>query len=382
MNSKPLLIGTILVALVFVASSQTQPPVTHPASEVSPGEFPEGVYSFLGDATSVGIGTNNNIHTLHLRHSADKNTLFYGGVALDGVVISSVNDANNALKPLELQASQFYLNGGNVGVGTDDPGSIKLFVKKLGDASSDVAGRFFLSSDGGSGAGYVLQAKTQRAASSQTQLIDARVGASADGSGGTTVFRVTGEGNVGVGTGAPNTPLHIQDGSAHFTFDATDDSGGYTTEFMMDGEGLKIGHNSDLRDMRLYSGNGKTARITIDTNGRVGVGTTEPAYVLDVAGDAVRFEGPVRVRNSRLTVFDNDGGMWGILESRGVNIGDWDTNPAYGDVMVGNYDFDVLRDDGTSMLTIENGGDVHIPNMGGSGDHVCIDGSGKLYKCA
>jgi len=57
MKTRTLLTVSItLTALVFIASSQTSPPVSHPASEVAAGEFAAGDYSFPA-GSKVGVGT-------------------------------------------------------------------------------------------------------------------------------------------------------------------------------------------------------------------------------------------------------------------------------------------------------------------------------------
>jgi hypothetical protein len=48
----------------------------------------------------------------------------------------------------------------------------------------------------------------------------------------------------------------------------------------------------------------------------------------------------------------NDAGSWLALNARGINIGDWDDTSGYGEIRVGTYDFKVIRDDDTAMLTI------------------------------
>ena len=36
------------------------------------------------------------------------------------------------------------------------------------------------------------------------------------------------------------------------------------------------------------------------------------------------------------------------------NLGDWNTSPTYGEILVGTYDFKVRRDDGNAILTKTN----------------------------
>ena len=56
MNKKYVTIGLLFVLLVSFSSSQSQPVVGHPASEVTPGSFQVGDY-ILPAGSKIGIGT-------------------------------------------------------------------------------------------------------------------------------------------------------------------------------------------------------------------------------------------------------------------------------------------------------------------------------------
>lgn len=93
-------------------------------------------------------------------------------------------------------------------------------------------------------------------------------------------------GNVGIGTTSPSVPLHVRNDSTSNLLrlqSATANSDPYLLiqndatywtagVFGGDSDKFKIRDGSD------------TARLTIDTSGNVGIGTTSPAAKLDVAG--------------------------------------------------------------------------------------------------
>ena len=78
---------------------------------------------------NVGIGTANPLGIFDAQPATDQHFLVRGKFNLsDGVSLYSVNDANNAVEGLEFGASRYYFGGGNVGIGTTNPGSYQLYV--------------------------------------------------------------------------------------------------------------------------------------------------------------------------------------------------------------------------------------------------------------
>ncbi len=101
-------------------------------------------------------------------------------------------------------------------------------------------------------------------------------------------------GNVGIGTSAPASPLHISSasnispnssGTGHLQITGS----GYAGYITLDGNAMNIGHNSGSRDLRFQTN--ETDRVTITETGLVGIGVTDPASKLEIAGGALRFSG-------------------------------------------------------------------------------------------
>ncbi len=112
-------------------------------------------------------------------------------------------------------------------------------------------------------------------------------------------------GNVGIGTTSPQDKLHVYGGASGFVgtynvrtqaiIEGSHSAGtvlsimasstGYSGIFFGDDASEAVGQirfNHVVNDLNFYVGGAD--RLTIDANGKVGIGTTSPSYILDVDG--------------------------------------------------------------------------------------------------
>ncbi|MBX2867025.1 tail fiber domain-containing protein [Candidatus Kaiserbacteria bacterium] len=102
-------------------------------------------------------------------------------------------------------------------------------------------------------------------------------------------LRITNTGNVGIGTTTPNSVLHVAEtGTGHgmggiisSTVSANGNAGYRFVTNGADRWGITT-VGTDGANLRFYDGNNSATRMTIDSSGNVGIGTTSPSFKLDI----------------------------------------------------------------------------------------------------
>lgn len=134
--------------------------------------------------------------------------------------------------------------------------------------------------------------------------------------------------NVGIGTTNPQSPLHVNGNNSNITISNDDSVNNYFIyRFTTDGYLYFQGNQSGFSGF-IFRVNGGTNVMTINNNTNVGIGTTNPAYALDVNGPinitdtsgASYFIGGHSGMWITFNVTDPTGGSWNLIFSGGILI--------------------------------------------------------------
>jgi hypothetical protein len=173
-----------------------------------------------------------------------------------------IYDATAASERMRIDSS------GNVGIGTSSPTNGKLEVT---NASSTVPTGFFRNTSGsGDSPSLTVQGGANNAASNFSVL----------DYNGNTDFVVQGAGNVGIGTSSPSYKLHVSGSNLYLTNSGntelmtTNTSGGTVTGGIqaLSNQSVRVG---SITNYPVEMAVNNSVKMTFDTSGSVGIGTTE-----------------------------------------------------------------------------------------------------------
>jgi hypothetical protein len=260
------------------------------SGNVGVGATPVVPFDIQQPQATQRIYSTTGTNTSHIQF---RNTGGFGFVGLD----NSAGSAFGAAYGLSLVHSGAYpitfvtnsterlriTSAGLVGIGTSSP-SDKLTIFGGGQANTGIIARF------GNSTGAPAPSKIHF---TDNYIWDWAIGGNSSGNfvfnssevgstAGTTRMTIAAAGNVGIGTTSPTAPLDVV-GIGRFT-----GGGGY----------VSFGDNGYIRtdvanELRFQGGTSGTSfwkaglsseSVRIDNSGRVGIGTTSPGYLLDVAG--------------------------------------------------------------------------------------------------
>jgi len=283
-----------------------------------------GTLAFLSDIGSGGIyNGSGTLSTSALVTHADNDVVFVlSGTGLAQFQVRGMSGFNaldvQSDGDIDLDLGTFFVDASsnNVGIGTTTPlEQIQLTGTNAAIDGSDGVSMLISNSNSTTGSTASINFVTNGGASSKgkTGLIHEDTGSNGIGklhlaatSTTTLAYKVgvadakltvQNDGYVGIGTTSPRTPLAILGNGGAQPVGITQNAVGGTATMELttqDGAGnqatrLKFGGNGNTPDAVFYSGasGSETAIVHIEgTNGNVGIGTTAPAYKLDVSGEA------------------------------------------------------------------------------------------------
>jgi hypothetical protein len=269
---------------------------------------------------NVGIGTTNPAQNFVVSNSTNGQGIEI--IPGNSGVIQSYNRASSVYLPLlfdalrvQPRATEYFTvstgsgftermritSAGNVGIGVTSPGA-KLQVGSRGTAGAltppAIDGILFdFHNDGNP---YTRHAAIiSQSADASESVIDFWTKVAS----GTSAKKMTirGNGNVGIGTTAPQFKLGLSDAAAltavyqHFTNGTTGVASGDGTVMGIDADGDFLINNQESKEIKLYTSDSQ--RVTIQAGGNVGIGLVDPSCKLDVFTTATAAN-VIRARNS------------------------------------------------------------------------------------
>lgn len=193
---------------------------------------------------------------------------------------------------------------------------------------------------------------------------------------GNVLFSTTG--NIGIGTEVPEDKLHIFSPGTNGSRETALLIDGYAQSTLVDGSSQVIrfkgnaerywgaigGYTANSKEgIGLFAGTSTSLTATpglyLNSDQNVGIGTTSPAYQLDVVGSIGNSSG-VFYSSASSYIFRHPTGSWTPIGSRGLNIGDFTNTPTYGQITTGSYHLNLIVQGQSRILIDKNNGHVGI----------------------
>jgi hypothetical protein len=290
---------------------------------------------------SIGHGTNKD-GNLQLANSAGNNQVY----------LTSNGDS--------------YLNGGRVGIGTSSP-SDKLEISN--DNTNGVGDAAIAFTDQG-GVRYTMGIKDGSQAFQISE--NSPLGqAPSDATKGTR-FLIDTNGRVGIGTTSPSSMLHISGTSPVITLTDTDTN--VDSNISADSSVGSLFINADINNEAINSAillkvDG-TEKMRVNSDGRVGIGTTNPSDKLDITGDinnlGISITNGAAGHPARVTLANNEGS--GTIDANNGQL-------RLGNGSSGSNDLVIDSDGRVGIGTTSPSAQLHIIDAHGNGS---TSASGQL----
>lgn len=308
--------------------------------------------STLNTTGNVGIGTSSPKRHLHLNNPAALTTKIQitnlttgASTDGDGFQLGISNDGTANIEQRENLDMAFATNNaermridssGNVGIGTDSP-STSLDVVRAG----------------------VQPLRVQSTSGTEVQIHMVNTGGNVQLEAHNNNFNIDADA-VGIGTTSPGAKLHVDVGAPSSTdqtlgrFQSQDSR---QIGFVWDDSQSTLGIATLTNHKMVFHTNGNSnPRMTIDTSGKVGIGTTSPAEKLQIEGT-----------NPRIYVNGDSNSYYPSIRVDGVN-GGISLGTYYGGNISGENSLTFLTgssetDGGSARLQIRGDNDIEIRNL-------------------
>ncbi|MBS1618328.1 MAG: tail fiber domain-containing protein, partial [Bacteroidetes bacterium] len=247
---------------------------------------------------NVGVGVSAPANKLEVNgNTKTTNLQMTSGAASSYILQSDASGNGSWVAPSTVFANtdsqQLYLNGTNLSIGGGNTVSLSgLTGWSLTGNSGTTPGTNFLGTTNATD--LVIKTNNSEA------------------------MRVSANGYVGIGTTAPNYQLEVATGTGDYTtavsiLPSTSASSKRAAIKLDDWYVLQDVFGSNYKNFSIYQASSNAQRITIDTNGYVGIGTNGPAAKLDVNGKAktINFQMTSGATNGYILQSDASGnGTW------------------------------------------------------------------------
>jgi plastocyanin len=307
---------------------------------------------FAFEGGNVGIGTTNPAQALHVASS---------GATSNGIRISNsegsfearVDDGEFYLYDVDDTRIPFLIDtSGNIGIGTSSASQLLTVDGNISLGTTTGAGKLYLSSSTG------FSPRLQEASNALAVYTD-----------NIERMRITSGGNVGIGTTNPGERLHIEGASPSIKIKATNQGGLAEIKLQSDAGdnnadlwSIRASNNqpadNHLLEFMSYSTGSFASALAIDSNGNVGIGTTNPYALLDIRGpNAVgtffqaMTAGVAGVNFKRV---NQSSSPYNHFLFHNGNVGIGTLNPT-ADLHINSSDTATTADDSVSSLRFQNG---------------------------